>query len=202
MPDPRSPLGPIVGVAALAVGVAGLVRLAAANRYPDSAPDSAARRVRLTGRRHVSRAVTIAAPRGLIYDTWRDPQRLARFMQDIIAVEGPADRPVWLLGDADAPLRIPTRLAEDSPGRSLTWTSLPDADVQIEARVCLRDAPADRGTEVEAHLLYRPRLGLPGHWIARLRGADPELRARQDLKRLKMLLETGEIATAHNQRNL
>lgn len=200
MPAPRSLIGPIVGVAALAVGVTGLVRLAAAARPPDSAPDSAARGLRATGPRHVARTVTIAAPRALIYEAWRDPGQLARFLQDLVTVEGPPERPVWVLGCADAPLRIPTRLSEDSPGRSLTWQSLPGADVAIEARIRLRDAPADRGTEVEAHLRYRPRFGLPGRWIARLRGTDPELRAWQDLKRLKMLLETGEIATARNRR--
>lgn len=64
----------------------------------------------------------------------------------------------------------------------------------------LRDAPAGRGTEVEAHIAWRPHLGVVGHWAATLRGTDPAIRGRQELKRLKMLLETGEIATAQNRK--
>ncbi|WP_304615569.1 SRPBCC family protein [Paracoccus sp. (in: a-proteobacteria)] len=202
MTDRRSPFAAMLGVAALAVGVTGLIRLAAASRPPDSAPDSAAKGMGLGGQRHAARTVTIAAPRALIHATWRDPQRLALFMKDIITVEGTAERPVWLLGDPEAPLRIETRLTEDRPGQTLRWNSVPGADLEVEAQIRLRDAPADRGTEVEGHLRYRPRLGLAGHWLSRLRGTDPEMRARQDLKRLKMLLETGEIATASNQRSL
>jgi hypothetical protein len=33
-----------------------------------------------------------------------------------------------------------------------------------------------------------------------LRGTDPAIRGKQDLKRLKMLLETGEIATSANRK--
>lgn len=202
MTDRRSPLGAMLGVAALAVGVTGLIRLAGASRPPDSAPSSAARGGGLGGQRHAARTVTIDAPRDQIHATWRDPQRLALFMQDILAVEGDAERPVWVLGDPDAPVRVETRLTEDRPGRTLRWNSVPGADLEIEAWIDLADAPGGRGTEIRGHLRYRPRMGLAGHWLARLRGTDPEMRARQDLKRLKMLLETGEIATASNQRSL
>ena len=204
MTDRRPVLEPLIGLAALAIGVTALVRLSASrgpDPIPDSAPEGAERGLRLRGPRHVARTVTINAPRQTIYDTWRDPQRLAQFMQDITAVEGTAERPVWLLAGPDRPMRIETRLTEENPGQSLTWQSVPDAEFRVEAGVRLRDAPGNRGTEVRAHLTYHPPLGVAGHWVARLAGKDPELRGRQDLKRLKMLLETGEIATASNQRS-
>ena len=74
------------------------------------------------------------------------------------------------------------------------------ADFQIEAKVQLRDAPAGRGTEVEAHVAWRPQGGVVSQWAATLRGMDPLMRGKHDLKRLKMLLETGEIATSANRK--
>jgi uncharacterized membrane protein len=200
MTEQKPLLGPLIGIAAVAIGVSALIRLSP-TRPSDGAPPGSERGLNLTGPRQVARTVTIDAPRDLIYETWRDSQRLARFIRDITAVEGTAERPVWVLDSTDQPLRIATHLVQDTPGRSLTWQSVPEAEFRVEAGVRLRDAPGNRGTEVRAHLTYHPPLGAAGHWIARLRGTDPEMRGRQDLKRLKMLLETGEIATASNQRS-
>lgn len=200
MTEQRSVLEPLLGLAALAVGVSALIRLKT-TRPPDSAPSGSERGLHLVGPRHVARTVTIDAPRDVIYEIWRDPQRLACFMHDITGVEGTPDYPIWLLGGPDQPVRVATQLADDRPGHSLTWQSVPDADVRVTAGVRLRDAPGNRGTEVRAHLTYHPPHGAAGHLISRLCGTDPEMRGRQDLKRLKMLIETGEIATASNQRS-
>ena len=92
------------------------------------------------------------------------------------------------------------RLVENRQDEALAWRSVEGADIQIEAKLQLRDAPAGRGTEVEAHVAWRPQGGIVGHWAATLRGTDPMIRGKQDLKRLKMLLETGEIATSANRK--
>ena len=64
-----------------------------------------------------------------------------------------------------------------------------------------RDAPAGRGTEVEAIVAYRPARGrtwpldrqaLPG------RALDP---GSPRAKRFKMLMETGEVATNANRKS-
>ena len=89
---------------------------------------------------------------------------------------------------------------EDRENEALAWRSVEGAEIDIEAKVQLRDAPAGRGTEVEAHVAWRPQLGIVGHWAAMLRGTDPTIRGKHELKRLKMLLETGEIATSENRK--
>ncbi len=63
-----------------------------------------------------------------------------------------------------------------------------------------RDAPGGRGTIVTAIVAYKPPMGLLGQTVAKLFQAEPSVQARRDLKRLKMLLETGEIATNANRR--
>ena len=59
-----------------------------------------------------------------------------------------------------------------------------------------RDAPGGRGTEVEAIIAYVPPAGELGRWVAKLFQAEPAIQGRRELKRFKMLMETGEIATS------
>lgn len=169
-------------------------------RPPDSAPGRTARRAQFGGYQVTGRTVTINAPRSRIYEMWHDPGRLADFMQDLASVQVDGDRVTWLIQSPDGPLSVETRLVEDRKDEALAWRSVEGADIQIEAKVQLRDAPAGRGTEVEAHIAWRPHGGIVGHWAAMMRGTDPAIRGRQELKRLKMLVETGEIATSNNRK--
>ncbi|MFC0199156.1 SRPBCC family protein [Paracoccus rhizosphaerae] len=194
----------VTGLAALAIGAAAVTRLMneTRNRPPDSAPGRTARQSRFGAYIVAGRTVTIDAPRDRIHAMWREPEQLARFMQDLRAVErGPGDRMTWVIATPGGDARIETRLVEDRHGEALAWRSVEGSDFDIEAKVQLRDAPAGRGTEVEAHVAWRPHWGMAGQWAAKLRRADPRTRGRHELKRLKMLLETGEIATNANQRN-
>lgn len=184
--------------AGLAVGKA--MMAPPVRRPPDSAPGRTARRSHFGGFQVVGRTVTIRAPRDQIYRMWRDPVRLPDFMEGLSSVEVDGDRITWVVQSPDGPFPVQTRLVEDRPGEALAWRSVEGANIEIEAKVQLRDAPGDRGTEVEAHIAWRPGMGIVGHWAAMLRGTDPAIRGKQDLKRLKMLLETGEIATSANRK--
>ena len=57
-----------------------------------------------------------------------------------------------------------------------------------------RDAPGGRGTEVEAIIAYKPPAGELGRIIAKLFQHEPEIQGRRELRRFKMLMETGEVA--------
>ena len=131
---------------------------------------------------------------------WRDPSHLADFMEGLAAVQVSGDTVTWVVESPDGHVPIETRLVEDRENEALAWRSVDGADFQIEAKVQLRDAPAGRGTEVEAHVAWRPQGGVVSQWAATLRGMDPLMRGKHDLKRLKMLLETGEIATSANRK--
>lgn len=81
-----------------------------------------------------------------------------------------------------------------------SWRSVETADTDLEIKLLLRNSPASRGIKVQLLLAWKPRWGTMSSLYARLRGLDPILLGRQALKRLKMLIETGEIATAENRR--
>ena len=123
-------------------------------------------------------------------------------MQGVRSVEDlGSGRTAWTLGSAAGTARVVTRLVTDREGEELAWRSTPDSEVDAEGKVMFRDAPGGRGTEVEAIVAWRPPWGIAGHWVARAFHRDPRAQGRQDLKRLKMLVETGEIATAANRKD-
>ncbi|WP_347137467.1 SRPBCC family protein [Paracoccus sp. SSK6] len=189
-------------VIALTVGAgfaASAILKSSPRRPPDSAPGRTARRSSFGGYQVAGRTVTINAPRSQIYQMWRDPDRLADFMQDLSGVQVSGDQVTWVIDGPAGRFAVETRLVEDRENEALAWRSVEGADIDIEAKVQLRDAPAGRGTEVEAHIAWRPQMGIVGRWANALRGADPKMRGKQELKRLKMLVETGEIATSDNR---
>jgi hypothetical protein len=60
------------------------------------------------------------------------------------------------------------------------------------AIVEFRHAPGGRGTEVRVEMDYAPR-GVIDAALAKVMGGDPTGRVRQDLKRFKQIIETGEV---------
>ncbi|GAD57301.1 SRPBCC family protein [Limimaricola cinnabarinus] len=198
------------GGAGLAIGL-GLVLLGglAAQQYAsrqqerhpaDSAPGRTARQSRFGGYAVTGRSVTINRPRQEIYEFWRDFGNLARFMESVESVHEVGDISVWTIA---APMgrsvEVRTRIVQDRPGEEIAWRATDDSQIDTEGKVMFRDAPGDRGTVVEAVVAYRPPMGELGRIVAKLFQAEPAIQARRDLKRLKMLLETGEIATNRNR---
>ena len=203
MPRRQSDLPVAAAVLALTVGAglaAGAILKSSPKRPPDSAPGRTARRSHFGGYQVAGRTVTIKAPRSRIYEMWRDPEHLTDFMEGLAAVQVSGDDVTWVIDTPNGHLAVETRLVEDRQNEALAWRSVEGAEIEIEAKVQLRDAPAGRGTEVEAHIAWRPQAGIVGQRAARLRGTDPKIRGKQELKRLKMLLETGEIATSSNRK--
>lgn len=56
-----------------------------------------------------------------------------------------------------------------------------------------RQAPGARGTEVRVEIEYMPRGGAVGRAVAGLLGGDPTGQVRQDIRRFKQIVETGEV---------
>ena len=61
------------------------------------------------------------------------------------------------------------------------------------ATVRFLKAPSDRGTEIHVELAQGARGGKLGEIVQKLRGSEPLSKAKDDLRRFKQLVETGEI---------
>jgi uncharacterized membrane protein len=76
------------------------------------------------------------------------------------------------------------------------WQSSGDRPSYIDeaqADVSFTDAPGDRGTEIHVDLNESTRGGKLGEVVQKLVGSDPLARVKDDLRRFKQHVETGEI---------
>ncbi len=193
-------LGALIGIAALtAYQVRGRNRVE--YRPPDDAPIRTSRRQE--GRRTATgRTVTIDRPRSELYAFWRDFSNLPQVMENVRSIDVNGGLTRWTIaGPAGQDVTLVTALAEEREGERIAWASTQGSDMEHRGCVTFRDAPAGRGTEVTLDLEYVAPGGELGRWVAKALQAEPHLQARRDLKRLKMLLETGEIATNANRRS-
>ncbi|MFN4100597.1 MAG: SRPBCC family protein [Pararhodobacter sp.] len=192
------------GLLAAGVAVGGLVYLTRPARLPhpaDDAPRHTTRRRKFGDYVVTGRTVTIARPRAELYQFWRDFKNLPQFMSNVHSVEVDGDLTRWLIAaPAGTDVTLECHIVQDREDEFISWRSTPASDIDTEGKVSFRDAPGNRGTEVEARIAYVPPGGEIGRWIAKAFQAEPALQGRRELKRLKMLMETGEIATNSNQK--
>lgn len=146
-------------------------------------------------------AVTINRPRAELYGFWRDFPNLATFMENIESVSTIDDKTThWAVkAPAGKTVEWDAILTEDRPDELIAWESAPGADVKNAGRVEFRDA-GPRGTIVTATIAYDPPGGKIGEIAAKLFGREPAVQARRELRRFKMLMETGEIANSTSSR--
>jgi uncharacterized membrane protein len=146
---------------------------------------------------HVRRVVTIQAPASEVYALWRDLTNLPRFMEHVesVKVEGNGVSR-WTIKEGRRRLSYRARITEDTPNQRLRWESLPGGDIAHVGSLELREAPGDRGTEVEVKLHYFPPGGIvvASALYAFLRRLV-RTQVGIELARLRQLVETGEIAT-------
>ena len=148
------------------------------------------------------RSVLINRPRQELYAYWRDFQNLPTFMENLEEVRAEGGRTsTWVVkAPAGRTVEVVTEVVGDKRGELIAWASTPDSTIDTQGRVTFRDAPGGRGTYVTLVIAYDPPGGVLGKWAAKLTRREPEVQARMELKRFKMLMETGEIATSANQR--
>jgi uncharacterized membrane protein len=192
------------GIAVAAVGAAGfLLARRSADVHDDGqnisdAPDHTWRRK--TGRYKeglVGRTVTINRPKEELYRAWRDFTRFPSFMENVDAVEDLGDgRSKWTIkAPLGSTVEVITRITDDRPGEAIGWKSEPDSQIETQGHVEFIEVAPGRGTGVRLTMHYTPPAGLPGRAIAKILQREPNVQARRDLRRFKMLQETGEIAT-------
>jgi uncharacterized membrane protein len=94
---------------------------------------------------------------------------------------------------AGRPVEWDAEITEETRNERIAWRSLPHADVANAGSVSFRDAPGDRGTEVTVDIEYEVPGGTAGWLIAKLFAEEPGQQLRDDLRRFKQVMETGEV---------
>ncbi|MGY2893813.1 putative membrane protein [Deinococcus sp. UYEF24] len=189
--------GPLARLSLLALG-GGLATLTVSGKNP--LYDSLKLRQNDLGEILVSEAVTVGRPPAEVYARWRDLSRLPDFMEMLESVEvlhGNLSR--WTVKGPVGKLSFEAELTADEPGERIAWRTRPGTGVQHSGEVVFRPAPGERGTEVIARYSYAPPGGAAGSALARVLNHEPGQRTRDDLMRLKWILELGFIPTAKGQ---
>lgn len=144
---------------------------------------------------HVKAAVTVRRPRADAYAFWRDFERFPDFMIHLDSVQQTGDRQSHWVATAPAGRTVEwdAEIVENRENELIAWRSLPGADIANEGAVRFGDAPGDRGTEIHVELTYDAPGGAPADLLAKLFGEQPEQQVKDDLRRAKQILETGEV---------
>ena len=158
-------------------------------------------RMRLGGTRGiiVEDAITINRPVSEIYRFWRNFENLPRFMSHLDAVavrEGGISH--WVAkGPAGTRVDWDARIINEVDNSVIAWQSLEGSMIATAGSVNFEETP--RGTTVRVKFQYDPPAGKIGAAVARFLGEEPTIQVRDDLRRFKQLMETGEIPTTEGQ---
>lgn len=152
----------------------------------------------------ISKSVTINKPRTEVYQFWRKLENLPQFMMHLESVtQQDAKRSHWV-ARLDSENRFAkllpkvewdAEIVEEEDNTRLVWRSVPGATVDNSGEVRFVDAPGNRGTEVHATILYRAPEGIVGEAVMKLFNPAFKQMIKEDIRRFKRLLETGEIPT-------
>lgn len=155
----------------------------------DDAPNATAKHTR--GERKIaSHAVTINRPVAEVYSFYRDLTKAPLYMDDVERVEVQGNRAHWVTehGEWDA------EITKDVPDEEIYWQAEDSA-----GRAQFKEV-AGRGTVLTLTMAYEQ--GFFEKVVAKLSQKDPSIQSRRNLRRLKQLLETGEIATAARNKRM
>ena len=150
---------------------------------------------------HIEKSITIGATPAELYSFWRNFENLPRFMEDLESVtQLDGNRSHWVAkGPAGTKVEWDAEIYNEKEGEMIAWRSLPEADITNAGSVHFEEAPGGRGTYLKVVLNYNPPGGKAAQLFAKLFGSEPGQMVESNLKRLKQLLEAGEIPTTEGQ---
>jgi uncharacterized membrane protein len=149
----------------------------------------------------VDEATTVNRPAAELYQFWRNLENLPTFMDHLESVEQISETlSRWrAIGPGGATVEWTAEIINEVPNQLIAWRSIEGSDVVSAGSVHFEDAGGNRGTRIRVRLQYSPPGGKVGTAVAKLLGRDAATEIREDLRRLKQLLEAGEVATTKGQ---
>ena len=137
--------------------------------------------------------ITVNKPAAEVYRFWRHLENHPRFMrhlESVVSTNG--KRSHWVAALLPAPIEWDADIIAERENALLSWRSLPGADVDNAGTVRFRELLNSRGTEVRVRLEYAPPGGIVGVAVANLFRSLTEQQLKEDLRRFKQIIETGE----------
>jgi uncharacterized membrane protein len=182
---------------ALAVAAAPLAYRGVVGKWPFENGYADDTRSALSGSRgiHVRESIRLERPVNEVYSFWRQLENLPRILTHLEHVEELGDgRSHWVArGPAGLGVEWDAEIINEVENKVIAWRSLPESDVVTAGSVTFKSIRGGGATELCIHLQYSPPAGRAGAFLATIFGREPHQTIREDLRRLKQVLEAGEI---------
>ncbi|MFC3499967.1 SRPBCC family protein [Micromonospora krabiensis] len=187
----------LVGVTGAIVGitVVDLLTAVQATRAKRIGSAPAVRGLRGGGTMELTATTTIRKPPATVYAFWRALDNLPTFMAHLQEVRATGDRTShW---SASAPfgknVEWDAEIIDETPGEKIAWRSTGTADVPNAGMVRFMPGPDGVSTEVHVVMSYDVPGGAVGKAVAKYFGEEPHQQLDDDLRRLKQVMETGQV---------
>lgn len=150
----------------------------------------------------IRQSCTVRRPAAEVYAFWRNVSNFVGLVKHPVSITQLSETESrWVVSGPPGARIVEWHalIITDEPGRLIAWRSREGAHVPNAGSVHFTPAPGDEGTEVTVELRYEPPAGRIGTWLAKLTGKEPAQQVANTLRRLKALLEAGEIPTTAGQ---
>jgi uncharacterized membrane protein len=150
---------------------------------------------------HIETSIAIDRSPEELYAFWRDFTNLPVFMMNLESVTLlDSVRSHWIAnGPLGKRVEWDAEVYNDKENELIAWRSLENADVLNAGSVRFEAGPEGHGTFVRVTVNYNPPAGAIGASVAKFLGAEPQQLIKEDLRRLKQMMEAGEMATIDGQ---
>jgi uncharacterized membrane protein len=139
-------------------------------------------------------AITVRRAPEQVYAFWRDFQNLPRFMYHLGSVEATGDgRTHWKVKAPLGSVEWDAEVTEERLNELISWRSVEGSKFDNSGSVRFAPAPRDQGTEIRLELHYDVPGGALTTALAKVLGEDPIQQVKDDLRRFKQVMETGEV---------
>ena len=184
------------GGALLFRGVTGFCPVNQAVGRDSSEPERRQRRV------EIRTSLTVEKPRSEVYAYWRKLENFPRFMEHLADVrELDERRSEWSapIPKTGAYLDWQAEIEAEEENSRLAWRSVEGSQIRNAGEVRFEDAPGGRGTMLHVRIDYEPPVGAAGAAASRLVNPAFEQMVKEDVRRFKRIMETGEVPTTEGQ---
>jgi uncharacterized membrane protein len=138
-------------------------------------------------------SISISRPRSEVYNFWRNFENFPQFMNHVKSIrklDESGRRSHWVAkAPAGQSVEWDAEIIEEQPNEMIAWKSLPGSTVDNQGSVRFNDSIDGDGTVVTVHMTYEPPAGQIGKAVAKLFGEEPSVQIRDDLNRLKQIME-------------
>lgn len=148
----------------------------------------------------IEQSIMIQRSPAEVFAFLRDFSHLPRFIPDLESVETLDEKHFrWTLRTAFGRYLVgDLEIITERGNEFIGWESLPGADIQSAGSIHLKAAPENGGTELKISAKFNLAGGPLAHRVWKFFGQAPGQQIQEALRRLKQLLEAGEISVSSN----